>query len=93
MIFRAGVGIAGIALKQWADCKNVVMCDTRDEVVKNMANNCDKNGVRSISCIKIEGKDFFKFTSKFDTVLFPDVLNLGYAPQMVIDIMKKSLKT
>lgn len=53
MVFRAGVGIAGIALKQWTDCKNVVMCDTRDEVVRNMANNCEKNGLRNVSCIKI----------------------------------------
>jgi predicted nicotinamide N-methyase len=80
MVFRAGVGISGIALKQWADCKNVVMCDTRDEVVQNMTNNCEKNGIRSISCIKIEAKEIFKFASKFDTLLLPDILNLRYTP-------------
>jgi hypothetical protein len=39
-VFKAGVGIAGVTMGKWGGCKNVVMCDTKSEVVGNMARNC-----------------------------------------------------
>ncbi len=30
MVFKAGVGIAGIALSKWGGCKSISMCDTRN---------------------------------------------------------------
>jgi predicted nicotinamide N-methyase len=53
LIFRAGVGIAGITLRKWTDAKEVAMCDFRDEVIKNQSSNCAKNGAKNIHFFKI----------------------------------------
>ncbi len=40
---NAGVGIAGIAVYQWTKCEAVAMTETRDEVIRNINRNCEKN--------------------------------------------------
>ncbi len=40
MVFKAGVGIAGITLSKWGGCKSITMCDTKPEVVSNITRNC-----------------------------------------------------
>jgi len=30
LVFKAGVGIAGIALRKWTDAASVTLCDSRD---------------------------------------------------------------
>jgi hypothetical protein len=51
---KAGVGIAGLALSKWTDCRSVSMCDSRIEVVSNMKKNCERNRVTSINSFLIE---------------------------------------
>lgn len=92
VVLKAGVGVAGIALKKWTDCKEVVMCDTRDEVVNNMSKNCEKNGVRGLNCCKIDFKDLGKTAAEFDCLLCADILNNGLPPQLILEIFRKLLK-
>lgn len=43
LVFKAGIGLAGIALRKWTDAKEVTLCDFRDEVIRNMVKNCHNN--------------------------------------------------
>lgn len=48
-VLNGRTGICGIALRKWTKCKSVVITDFKDEVVGNIKNNCDKNGVKTSS--------------------------------------------
>jgi len=48
LVFKGGVGIVGITLSKWGGCKKVDMCDLNRQVVGNMSNNCQRNGINSI---------------------------------------------
>jgi len=91
LVFKAGVGIVGVALRKWTDAKGVSMCDFRDEVIKNISSNCNKNGAKSISIFKINYDEMLKSPIKYDTILFPDLLSQGFPPQMILDIIRKTL--
>ncbi len=53
LVFKGGVGIAAIALRNWTDAKEVSICDFRDEVLGNMKKNCNNNGANGINVFKI----------------------------------------
>ena len=60
MVFKAGVGIVGVALSKWSGCKSVTMCDFREEVVKNMQKNCQINEVTSVNTKLVNLAEFDK---------------------------------
>lgn len=68
------------------------MCDFRDEVLGNMTKNCEKNGIRNISCFKVNLDEFEKYAISYDTVLCPDLLNYNFHPQIIVNIMRKLLR-
>lgn len=40
----SGVGIGGLCVKKWTQCRSVMMSDYHPGVVKNIGKNCVKNG-------------------------------------------------
>jgi predicted nicotinamide N-methyase len=92
LIFKSGVGIAGIALRKWTDAKDVTMCDFRDEVLTNMVKNCHINEVRSFQHFKINFEELKKSTVQYDHIVCPDLLCLGFQPALIVSIFQKLLR-
>lgn len=92
LVFKAGVGIAGVALRKWTDAKEVTLCDFRDEVVRNMVNNCHNNEVRDINSFKINFEELNKSTKQYDCIVCPDLLGIGFQPQLIVGLFQRLLK-
>ena len=92
LVFKAGVGIAGIALHKWTDCKSVAMCDFRTEVVNNIINNCEKNGVKGVEVFRVDMRELHKHPVTYDLVLFSDLTSQGFHPQTVVNIVRKLVR-
>jgi 16S rRNA G1207 methylase RsmC len=56
LVFKAGVGIAAVALGKWTDAKSITLCDFRDEVVRNGVKNCAINGVNGVASFKLNSE-------------------------------------
>lgn len=78
MVFRAGVGIAGVTLSKWGGCKTVTMCDIRKEVVENMKRNCLRNATTDVTNILINISEINKFGDTYDRVLATDLFGEGF---------------
>ena len=92
LVFKAGVGLAGIALRKWTDAKEVTLCDFRDEVVRNMVKNCHNNEVRDINSFKINFEELHKSTKQYDCIVCPDLLGIGFQPQLIVGLFRQLLK-
>lgn len=92
MVFKAGVGIAGVTLSKWAGCKKITMCDTRKEVVENIRRNCDRNAITDVTNLLINLNELNSFKDTYDLVLTTDLFGEGFANQSIIYIWRKLLK-
>lgn len=92
MVFKAGVGIAGLSLSKWGGCKSVSMCETRKEVVENIRRNCDRNNVTDVTNLFINLNELNAFEQTYDLVLATDLFGEGFFPENIIYIWRKLLK-
>jgi len=54
LCYKAGVGINGIVIKKWTNCKNIYMSEVTDDLVDNIRNNCEINGCKELLVFKLE---------------------------------------
>ena len=92
LVFKAGVGIAGVALSKWGGCKSITMCDIIAEVVKNMQNNCLSNGVKNVKTMLVNMDEFEKIQTEYDVVCSTDLFRMGFLPLNILNIWRKLLK-
>ena len=57
-MFKAGVGLAGIALRKWTAAKDITMIDFKSEVVKNMNKNCEVNQATKVNTVLVDLNEF-----------------------------------
>lgn len=92
LVFKAGVGIAAVALGKWTDAKSITLCDVRDEVVRNGVKNCINNGVTNVISFKLDLQQLQIPTTQYDSIICPDLLSIGLPPQQIAAIFRLLLK-
>jgi 16S rRNA G1207 methylase RsmC len=74
---NAGTGIAGITVKKWTKCESITMSDEREEVLKNMGRNCQKNEADNIIMFRLNLAEYKQFLNKYDVILCNEILKVS----------------
>lgn len=72
----AGVGIAGLTVKKWTECKEIEMTDYHPSVIDNINHNMEKN---SAVCpvFNLDWKKHGVHTTQYDIIMGSDIVYFG----------------
>ena len=88
----SGVGIGGLSVAKFTECKKVVLSDYVAEIVDNIKGNASKNKVSDkVDIIKLNWLEHEKFNMQFDIVIGSDIVYFGCPVAELYKLIKKVL--
>jgi predicted nicotinamide N-methyase len=89
----AGVGIAGIAIQKWTQCKSITMTDYHEGVVSNIGKNMKKNQISEPAPIVFDWCKPEQLTTQFDVIIGSDIVYFGCPVKELYSVFERLLKS
>jgi len=89
-----GVGVAGIAVLKYSECKELTVSDYKSEILKNVEGNIKKNKLareKNSKAVLLDWREYEKFNEKYDVIIGSDVIYIGSPIKELASLIDKAL--